>query len=34
MGPISFITWLGRLAGDKHSTLLSPFVSYKENEVL
>ncbi len=25
---------LGRLAKDKHSSLLGPFVSYKENEVV
>jgi hypothetical protein len=27
-------TWLERLARDKHSNLLGPFVSYEETEVL
>jgi hypothetical protein len=25
-------TWLERLARDKHSSLMSPFVSYEDNE--
>jgi hypothetical protein len=31
---VSHYTRLERLARDKHSCLLGPFVSYKENEVL
>jgi hypothetical protein len=37
MGEISFIvfyTRLERLARDKHSSLLRPFISYEENKVL
>jgi hypothetical protein len=26
--------WLERFAADKHSSLLDPFLSYKENKVL
>jgi hypothetical protein len=35
MGPISWtiIYRLERLANEKHSRLLSPFISYEENEV-
>jgi len=30
----NFFIWLGRLARDKHPSLLGPFLSYEENEVL
>jgi hypothetical protein len=29
-----YCTRLGRLASDKQSSLLGPFISFKENEVL
>jgi hypothetical protein len=34
MSRVLHYTWLKRLARDKHSSLLGPFVSYEETEVL